>query len=90
MNFIELIIIIKELMEIITRMCCNTEYMFMYTLELLNKVDQKFGVEVQIEGYHRLNNGIDDSEVPVVVKQRRRFRRLRQEIEVRSVSYLIK
>ena len=92
---------LEDLLNMLKRMCCNTEYMFVYTLELLATVDGLLGQELVDENLHHRNttssgtfggdmgeegDGDDvDSRHSVLLIRRRKLQRLRQELEHAAV-----
>ena len=87
---------LDNLLNILKRMCCNTEYMFVYTLELLATVDGMLGEELVDEDVRRSavgsgavsddgQDGEDQSHHSVLLIRRRKLQRLRQELEHAAV-----
>ena len=89
---------LDNLLNILKRMCCNTEYMFVYTLELLATVYGLLGEELVDEEFRRSSVGgggtiAEDEDGrhqvnahrSVLLIRRRKLQRLRQELEHAAV-----
>jgi hypothetical protein len=84
---------LAELLGILKRMCCNTEYMFLYTVALLAQVDVRLGEEIVDEEFRRTAVGgaeggdtdLADRGESALLVRRRKLRRIRQELEDAAV-----